>query len=79
MFVHVPSPDLPFPPVTPSLVPELLARLDAVPGEGVFPLAALVDALPAATPIDVEVPSLNGRPPLRRAVSGARAILDRAS
>ena len=52
-----------------------------VPGEGVFPLAAFVDALPAATPVDVEVPSLNGRPPLeraRRAVSGARAILDRA-
>jgi sugar phosphate isomerase/epimerase len=50
-----------------------------VPGEGVFPLAAFVEALPAATPIDVEVPSLSAAPPLeraRRAVAGARAVLE---
>jgi sugar phosphate isomerase/epimerase len=54
----------------------------ALPGEGVFPLAAFVDALPAATPVDVEVPSRNGLPPLdraRRAAAAARTFLGRAN
>jgi sugar phosphate isomerase/epimerase len=56
-----------------------------VPGEGVFPVAAFLDALPAATPVDVEVPSIvrrqTGIPPLepaRRAAKAARELLDRA-
>ncbi len=56
-----------------------------LPGEGVFPLTAFLDAVPAATPVEVEVPSLigeqNGVPPLeraRRAAKAAREVLDRA-
>jgi sugar phosphate isomerase/epimerase len=56
-----------------------------VPGEGVFPVAAILDALPAGILIDVEVPSTTqarrGVPALeraRRAVTAARAMLDRA-
>ncbi len=73
--------------------PDLVVRSDytaesrerMVPGEGVFPIAEILDALPAATPIDVEVPSTIGHqrgvPALeraRRAVSAARELLDRA-
>ncbi len=56
-----------------------------LPGEGVFPLTAFLDAVPAATPVEVEVPSLigeqDGVPPLeraRRAAKAAREVLDRA-
>ena len=73
--------------------PDLVARADywdevferMVPGEGVFPLAAFLDALPATTPVDVEVPSTRRReagiPPLelaRRAAKAARELLERA-
>jgi sugar phosphate isomerase/epimerase len=56
-----------------------------VPGEGVFPIAAILDAIPAATPVEVEVPSLiaheRGIPAIdraRRAASATREFLDRA-
>ena len=73
--------------------PDLVVRSDysaesrerMVPGEGVFPIAEILDALPAATPVDVEVPSIigsqRGVPALeraRRSVSAARELLDRA-
>ena len=73
--------------------PDLVVRSDCsaesrermVPGEGVFPIAEILDALPAATPVDVEVPSIigsqRGVPALeraRRSVSAARELLDRA-
>ena len=52
---------------------------------GVFPISDILDALPAATLIDVEVPSRskqqNGIPALERirpAVQATRALLDRA-
>jgi len=64
-------------------MPEVFER--AVPGEGVFPIAAILDALPAAIPVDVEVPSTiraqQRIPPLeraRRAAAAARELLDRA-
>jgi sugar phosphate isomerase/epimerase len=53
-----------------------------VPGEGTFPLAELVQVLPADLPLDVEVPALRqagaGISPLehaRHAVMGARRVL----
>ena len=56
-----------------------------VPGEGVFPILDILDALPAAVPVDVEVPSTiqagQGVPALeraRRAANAARELLDRA-
>jgi sugar phosphate isomerase/epimerase len=56
-----------------------------VPGEGVFPIAAILDAMPQATAVDVEVPSLTGQqrgiPALdraRRAVEAGRRLLDAA-
>jgi sugar phosphate isomerase/epimerase len=56
-----------------------------VPGEGIFPVAAILDALPAATPVDVEVPSTIAQqrrvPALeraRRAATAARELLDQA-
>ncbi len=56
-----------------------------VPGEGVFPIAAILDAMPAATAVDVEVPSLTGQqqgiPALdraRRAVDAGRKLLEAA-
>jgi sugar phosphate isomerase/epimerase len=64
-------------------MPEVFER--TVPGEGVFPIAAILDALPAAVPVDVEVPSTlqagQGVPALdraRRAANAARELLDRA-
>jgi sugar phosphate isomerase/epimerase len=61
-------------------VAEAFDRL--VPGDGVFPLAQLVRALPGDLPIDVEVPMTRlapaGVPPLehaRRAVRAARRLL----
>lgn len=52
-----------------------------VPGEGVFPVAEFLAALPADTPIDLEVP----RPPeqpaaerIRQALEGARRLLGAA-
>jgi sugar phosphate isomerase/epimerase len=73
----------------PDLVPrddywvEVFERL--VPGEGVFPLATFLDALPAATPVDVEVPSVRrreaGGPPLelaRRSAKASRELLEQA-
>jgi sugar phosphate isomerase/epimerase len=63
------------------------ARFDRlVPGEGCFPLAALIEALPAGTPLEIEVPSeplrKQGMPPLeraRRAAVATRALLDSAT
>ena len=56
-----------------------------VPGEGVFPIAAIIDAVPASTPVDVEVPSMiaaaNGVAVIDRvrpAVVAARRFLDEA-
>ncbi len=56
-----------------------------VPGDGVFPLTAFLDALPAATHVEVEVPSLaapgQGIPALdrcRRAATATREFLNRA-
>jgi sugar phosphate isomerase/epimerase len=56
-----------------------------VPGEGVFPIQAMVEATPAAVPFDVEVPSLTGQqqgiPALeraRKAAAAGRRILDAA-
>jgi sugar phosphate isomerase/epimerase len=64
-------------------LPEAMNRM--VPGEGVFPIAAILDAMPAATAVDVEVPSLTGQqqgiPALeraRRAVDAGRRLLDAA-
>ncbi|MGE0665335.1 MAG: sugar phosphate isomerase/epimerase family protein [Sphingomonadales bacterium] len=56
-----------------------------VPGEGVFPIAAILDAMPEATAVDVEVPSLTGQqqgiPALeraRRAVEAGRRLMEAA-
>ncbi len=64
--------------------PEVLDRL--APGEGVFPIAAILDALPAALPVEIEAPSRTlqeqGVPAIeraRRAGTGARELLDRAT
>jgi sugar phosphate isomerase/epimerase len=65
-------------------LPEALDRL--LPGEGDFPLHALIEALPLATALDVEVPSPRraeaGVPALQRtreAVAATRLLLDRAT
>ena len=52
-----------------------------LPGEGVLPLAALVKALPATTPLSVEAPvrATAGLPALeraRRAYRAMRTLLD---
>jgi sugar phosphate isomerase/epimerase len=54
-----------------------------VPGDGVFPITEIFNALPAWTPVEVEVPSFmaaqRGVPPLervQRAVTAARAVLE---
>lgn len=64
-------------------VAEVFDRLS--PGEGVFPLTALLKNLPAELPLDVEVPALrlNGsdispREHARSAVMGARQVLTAA-
>lgn len=64
-------------------LPEAMDRM--VPGDGVFPIRALVEATPAAVPFDVEVPSLTGQqagvPALeraRKAAEAGRRILDAA-
>jgi sugar phosphate isomerase/epimerase len=64
-------------------LPEVFER--TVPGEGVFPILAILDALPATVPVDVEVPSTvraeQGVPALQRArqaATAARDLLDRA-
>jgi sugar phosphate isomerase/epimerase len=64
-------------------LPEAMDRM--VPGDGAFPIAAILDALPAATALDVEVPSLAGQragiPALeraRRAVAAARSLVEAA-
>jgi sugar phosphate isomerase/epimerase len=56
-----------------------------LPGDGDFPLQAIIRALPAATPLEVEVPSARriqaGITPLehaRSAMAQARAVVDRA-
>jgi sugar phosphate isomerase/epimerase len=56
-----------------------------LPGDGDFPLEAIIGALPAATALEVEVPSAKrikaGVTPLehaRRAMARARALVDRA-
>ena len=56
-----------------------------VPGDGVFPIAAILDAMPAATAVDVEVPSITGQqlgiPALdraRRAVEAGRRLMEAA-
>ena len=65
-------------------LPEALDRL--IPGEGDFPLVPLIEALPLATALDVEVPSPRraaaGIPALeraRQAVAATRRLLDRAT
>ncbi|MEN3975400.1 TIM barrel protein [Emcibacter sp. SYSU 3D8] len=64
-------------------LPEAMNRM--VPGEGVFPIAAILDALPGATAVDVEVPSTTGQQQgisaldrARRAVEAGRRLLDAA-
>jgi sugar phosphate isomerase/epimerase len=66
-----------------SYLSEALGRV--MPGDGDFPLQAIIEALPAATPLDVEVPlqrqADNGFGALdraREAVERARAIVDRS-
>ena len=61
-------------------VAEIFDRM--VPGEGVFPIVEIMEALPAATLIDVEVPSaslqaagVGGAERARRIVSAARDLL----
>jgi sugar phosphate isomerase/epimerase len=52
-----------------------------IPGDGVFPVSAYLDALPAATAVDIEVPSRSGRPVrerAQRAAAASRAMLERA-
>lgn len=56
-----------------------------VPGEGVFPIAEILDAMPEATAVDVEVPSAtgqkNGLPALeraRRAADAGRRLMEAA-
>ena len=56
-----------------------------MPGDGVFPIAAILDAMPAATAVDVEVPSITGQqqgiPALdraRRAVEAGRRLMEAA-
>jgi sugar phosphate isomerase/epimerase len=52
------------------------------PGEGVFPLASFISALPAGTPLEVEVPQPQNRPPLERArhaVTAVRRLIEAAS
>jgi sugar phosphate isomerase/epimerase len=67
----------------PEYMAEVMDRL--APGDGAFPIAAMLDALPAATPVEIEAPSLSrqqqGVPAVeraRRAAQGARALLERA-
>ena len=51
------------------------------PGEGVFPLASFLRALPEGTPIELEVPQPPIRPPLARvqqAVAAARRLIEAA-
>ncbi len=62
-------------------LPEALDRM--MPGDGDFPLAALIEALPHATALDVEVPSVRlaeaGVPALERAreaVRRTRALIE---
>ncbi len=48
------------------------------PGDGVFPLESFLRALPAATPLELEVPQPKDRPPLERvrhAVTAARRLI----
>jgi sugar phosphate isomerase/epimerase len=63
--------------------PEVWDRL--APGEGVFPIAAMLDALPAAIHVEIEAPSYSlqqqGVPAVgraRRTVTGARELLERS-
>ncbi|GAB4142330.1 MAG: TIM barrel protein [Sphingomonadales bacterium] len=65
-------------------LPEALNR--AMPGTGDFPLIELIGALPAATPLDVEVPStqlqqmgISELDHARRAVDAVRAIIAAAT
>jgi sugar phosphate isomerase/epimerase len=83
LFAHAQLCDGPDLAVGSDYLAEAFERL--VPGEGVFPIAAILDALPAATPVELEVPSLsseqNGIPALdraRRAAKAARELLNRA-
>lgn len=49
------------------------------PGEGAFPLRALLQALPAGTPLELEIPQPPRRPPLERiqhAVSMTRKLME---
>jgi sugar phosphate isomerase/epimerase len=51
------------------------------PGDGRFPLKALIEALPAAIPLELEVPQPQDRPPLERArhiVASARRLIETA-
>jgi sugar phosphate isomerase/epimerase len=69
--------------VTGDYLNEALNRM--LPGDGDFPLRDLIEALPAATPLDVEVPTLaplsTEREVLdhaRRAVAAARRVIESA-
>ena len=69
--------------VTTDYIPECFDRL--VPGDGVFPIAAILDALPEALHLDVEVPSStdegNSLPSFERAgrgVDASRKLIERA-
>jgi sugar phosphate isomerase/epimerase len=69
--------------VTDDYLEEGLDRLP--PGEGVWPVKELVEAIPAGVPMDIEVPLTTLRDRgwtssdrVRRAVNGARAIVETA-
>ncbi len=64
-------------------LPDVFERM--APGDGVFPIAAFLDALPAVTPIDIEAPSRiaqeNGVPAVehaRRVTKASREAVNRA-
>ena len=67
--------------ITDDYLDEGLNRIPA--GTGVWPVREIVEAMPAAVPIDVETPLTTlkdqGVPPLERvrmAVDGARSVVD---
>src|SRR5262249_56347034 len=69
------GPDMPGPTDTPALIREArTGRL--LPGEGVLPLKALVEALPASAPLAIEAPcrATADLPALERARRAHRAL-----
>ncbi len=65
-----------------TALPNLAIGNRLAPGDGVFPVACFINALPAGTPLEVEVPQPQTRPPLERvryAVTAARRMIEAES